>query len=277
MISVLVLTLNEARDLPGCLDSVAWCDDIHVFDSCSTDATVALARERGACVIQRPFDDYASQRNAALQQSCFRHPWVLVLDADERASGGLRRAVTDFVASPQAEGYAAARVRRRDYLYGTWLRHVQASPYYVRLLRPSRCHYRRAVNEVVDVDGAIFGLEGHIEHYPFSKGIAHWVAKHNRYSDMEALEVLRNWSRGTAFSWQKLFSRDFHERRRHQKALFYRLPARPWLKFLALYLFKGGFLDGRAGFTYAALQGFYEYLIVLKTREELARRASGRT
>ena len=276
MISVLVLTLNEAQDLPGCLESVPWCDDLHVFDSFSTDETVALAKRHGASVIQRPFDDYASQRNAALQRCAFRHPWVLVLDADERATDGLRQALVRFLGSADAAGHAAARLRRRDYFEGTWLRHVQASPFYVRLLRPTRCRYSRAINEVVEVDGPIFDLDAHIEHYPFSKGIAHWVDKHNRYSSMEALEVLDNWSRQAAFSWRRMFSRDFNERRRHQKALFYRLPARPLIKFLVLYLFKGGFLDGRAGLTYARLQAMYEYLIVLKTREHLDRRRNGK-
>ncbi|MGH7967350.1 MAG: glycosyltransferase family 2 protein, partial [Limisphaerales bacterium] len=89
MISVLVLTLNEEKALPACLDSVNWCDDVVVFDSFSTDATMAIAQARGARVIRRRFDGYASQRNAALQIR-FKEPWVLMLDADERVTGELR-------------------------------------------------------------------------------------------------------------------------------------------------------------------------------------------
>ena len=85
MISVLILTLNEEQDLPGCLDSVAWCDDIHVFDSGSTDRTVEIAREHGATVTVHEFESFAAQRNASMQLP-FRHEWVLVLDADERST-----------------------------------------------------------------------------------------------------------------------------------------------------------------------------------------------
>ena len=83
MISVLILTKNEERDLAGALASVAWSDDVHVFDSCSTDATVEIARAAGAQVHSRAFDDYATHRNAALGIA-FKHPWVFLLDADER-------------------------------------------------------------------------------------------------------------------------------------------------------------------------------------------------
>ena len=69
MISVLILTKNEAQDLPGCLASVAWSDDVQVFDSFSTDQTVAIAQAAGANVVQRRFDDYAAQRNAALDHA----------------------------------------------------------------------------------------------------------------------------------------------------------------------------------------------------------------
>src|SRR5512147_2257182 len=83
-VSVLILTLNEEANLPDCLRSVSWSDDIVVFDSYSSDRTVQIARAAGAHVVQRTFDDYASQRNAALTQVQYKHPWVLLVDADER-------------------------------------------------------------------------------------------------------------------------------------------------------------------------------------------------
>src|SRR5579875_1614057 len=89
MISVLILTRNEEQDLPGCLASVAWSDDVHVFDSMSTDRTGAIAREHGAHFTQRVFDNYARQRNAALETLPFRYPWIFILDADERPTPAL--------------------------------------------------------------------------------------------------------------------------------------------------------------------------------------------
>ena len=266
MISVLILTRNEQQDLPACLASVAWSDDIHVFDSFSTDSTIDIATSAGAQVHQRVFDDYAAHRNAALRGISFKHPWLFLLDADERLTSELSQEMLRAVASAP-ESTSGYRLRRRDFLFGTWLKHAQISPFYIRLVRPERAHYTRAVNEVLEVDGFIASLTAALDHFPFSKGIAHWVTKHNLYSTMEAELIhrqqgLRDPSINTALTHS-----DFHQRRLHQKAIFYRLPGRPMLKFLYMTLIRGAILDGRAGLTYAALQSFYEYLIVLKTKE----------
>jgi len=266
MISVLILTKNEEQDLPGCLDSVAWSDDVHVYDSVSEDRTVEIARSRGATVTQRPFDNWASHQNWGLAHIAFRHPWVFYIDADERTTPELVRSVRAAAGDPGER--VAFRVRRRDFLLGTWLKHAQASPWYMRLFRPERMRYERLVNPVSIPSGPVGDLPGFLDHYPFSKGFAHWFARHNSYSSFEAQQILANRASGDTFSaLGALLERDFTRRRFHQKELFYRLPARPLLKFALLYFLKGGFLDGRAGLTYAALQAVYEYMIVLKTKE----------
>ena len=266
-ISVLILTKNEEQDLPGCLDSVQWSDDIHVFDSLSTDRTTDIAKTRGAWVTQRPFDNYASQRNAALHTLPFKNPWVLILDADERIPASLHREMLRFVGAAP-DKVTACRMRRRDFLGDTWLKHSQISPYYVRLVRPDGVRYEREVNEVLRVVGDVHDLAQPFDHFPFSKGMRHWLDKHNTYSTMEARCVLESRSGSARISFKHaLFAKDFNERRAHQKAMFYRMPLRPVVKFLYVYLWRRGFLDGGAGFTYAALQSIYEYLIVLKTRE----------
>lgn len=266
MISVLVLTKNEEQDLPGCLDSVAWSDDVHVLDSMSEDRTVEIARARGTRVTQRPFDNWAAHQNWALEHLPFRHPWVFYIDADERANAELATSFQQAVRSPGA--HVAFRFLRRDFLFGRWIRHAQPQPYSMRLFRPERMRYRRIINPVPTPDGPVGFIRGHFDHFPFSKGLAHWIARHNNYSTLEARQILMNRESGERFSVYKAFlERDFHARRFHQKELFYRLPARPLLKFALLYFLKRGFLDGRAGFTYAALQAFYEYMIVLKSRE----------
>jgi glycosyltransferase involved in cell wall biosynthesis len=265
MISVLILTKNEQHDLPDCLASVAWSDDIHVFDSHSTDATVAIAQAAGAHVTQRIFDDYASHRNAAFGLP-FKYPWLLILDADERPTAELSREMQQIIlsATPETSGF---RLRRRDFLFGTWLKHAQLSPFYIRLVRPERSRYTRAINEVIEVQGPIVELMQPLDHFPFSKGIAHWLSKHNVYSSMEAQLIhlqqgLRHPSLMTA-----LRDPDFHIRRLHQKALFYKMPGRPLIKWLYMMFVRRAILDGYAGLTYATLQSFYEYLIVVKTRE----------
>ena len=274
-VSVLILTRNEEQDLPGCLASVAWCDDVHVYDSLSTDHTVQIARAAGAQIVQRAFDNWSAHQNWGLRHIAFRHPWVFYIDADERMTPQL---VASVRAAVDAAGdHVAFRVRRRDHFLGTWLRHVQTSPYYLRLFRPERMRYERLVNPVSIADGPVGVIDGDLDHFPFSKGIGHWLERHNSYSSFEASQIVADRKEHKSFSLAKaFFARDFHLRRANQKELFYRLPARPLLKFLLLYFVKRGFLDGRAGFHYAMLQSIYEYMIVLKTRELEARASQQR-
>lgn len=266
MISILVLTKNEQKDLPGCLESISWSDDVHVYDSCSTDETVAIAERFGARVTQRPFDNWASHQNWGLQNIPFKYEWVFYIDADERMTAELAISVRQAV--ERATDAVAFRVQRRDFLLGTWLKHVQASPFYLRLFRPERMRYERLVNPISIADGPVAEITGYLDHYPFSKGFDHWIDRHNSYSRLEAEQIAQNRCAARTFSVAKaITASDFHERRFHQKELFYRLPFRPILKFLLLYVGKRGFLDGRAGLTYAVLQAVYEYFIVLKLRE----------
>jgi glycosyltransferase involved in cell wall biosynthesis len=272
MISVLILTKNEEQELPGCLRSVWWSDDIHVLDSLSDDRTVEIARAAGAKVTQRCFDNWASHQNWGLVNIAFRHPWVVYVDADERVTPELAASIQRAVRDPRDR--AAFRIRRRDFWGQRWLKHVQASSYYLRLFRPDKMHYERLVNPVSVPDGPVGEVTGYLDHYPFSKGMTHWLNRHNSYSSLEAEQILKNRSAARAFSLrQAFFAKDLNQRRFHQKELFYRLPARPLLKFLMLYIGKRGFLDGGPGLSYAMLQSFYEYMIVLKTKELTSERA----
>ena len=273
-ISVLVLTKNEQHDLSGCLQSVSWSDDIHVFDSGSTDDTVAIAHKFGAKVTERTYGenklafggDEAAHRNWGLQNILFRHRWIFVIDADERMTIELTRAVHSAVASPASN--VAFRVQRHDFFLGTWLKHVTPSPFNIRLYLHENVHYERLTNPVIIVDGAVGEIGEHFNHFPFSKGITHWIDKHNRYSSSEAAQIICNKSANTGFSfWKTLFANDKNERRFHQKELYYRVPFRPLMMFVLHYIFKRGFLDGRAGLSYALLRSIYEYMIVLKVRE----------
>jgi glycosyltransferase involved in cell wall biosynthesis len=274
LISILILTKNEERDLPDCLASVAWCDDIHVLDSGSTDATCEIARRHGARLVVRTYPesarifggDEAGHRNWSLRNTAFKHPWVLLLDADERVTAELRAAVIEAATAPGE--HVAFRIQRRDFLRQTWLKHVQTSRFYLRLFRPERIHYERVVNCVSVADGPVGSVGGYLDHFPFSKGMGHWLERHNSYSTLEARQIMDNRRASASFSARKaFFAADFHERRFHQKELFYRLPLRPMAKFVILYFAKRGFLDGHAGLTYAVLQAIYEYMIVLKVRE----------
>lgn len=268
-VSTLILTLNEEANIAACLDSLAWCDDVVVLDSGSTDRTVEIATARGARVLHRPFDDYARQRNFGLRDIPYRHPWLLMLDADERVPPDLAAEVVSATRAA-ADEVCLFRMRRKDYLFGRWIRGSGGYPtWFGRLARLGRVWVERPINEQYCTDGQTLALQGHLHHQPFQNGFSPWIARHDRYSTMEAsvlAEELRA-DAGTA----SLFSRDPVERRKAQKRLLYRLPGRPLLVFLALYLARGGLFEGRAGLTYAALRAWYELLIDLKVRERQRR------
>ena len=271
-ISILILTLNEEQNLPGCLESVKWSDDVVVFDSFSTDRTVEIARAAGARVFQRRFDNYANQRNASIKEVQFKHPWVFVLDADECIPQELKEELERTV-SCVSRDITIYRVRRQDMFFGRWLRRSSGYPtWFPRLLRPDRVWVEREINEEYHTDGQIGMLRGHFIHHPVSKGVAFWFDRHNRYSTMEAEALFREMRK--RMRWFGVFSRDPVIRRRNLKQLAFRLPYRPLLVFIYLYFVRFGFLDGTPGYHFCRLRMTYEYMIDLKVKE-LRRRGNG--
>lgn len=268
-VSVLILTLNEEVNLADCLASCAWSDDIVVFDSLSSDRTVDIARERGARVVQRPFDNYAAQRNAALGTVTYKHPWVLMVDADERVPADLAAEIAAAVARAGDE-VALFRMRRKDYFLGKWLRRSSGYPsWFGRLARVGRVRVEREVNEEYIADGRIGHLQAHLHHYPFNRGIAYWIERHNRYSTMEAAAKM-SLERGR-IALGGLVNGDPIDRRRTLKQLLYLVPFRPQIVFFYLYIVRLGILDGRAGFYFSRMRATYELLIDLKVIENRRR------
>ena len=268
-ISVLILTLNEEATIGFCLDSLGWCDDIVVLDSYSEDQTVQIAESKGARVFKRRFDDYASQRNFGLQDISYSHRWVLMVDADEIVPEGLAREI-DGLGETEVN-VCMYCMRRKDFFRGKWLRRSSGYPtWFGRLVIPGRVVVKRAINEEYHTDGETAYLRRHLWHYPFRKGMAAWMDKHNRYSSMEA-EALSH--RDDSIPLHDLFARDPVRQRKAMKQWVYRLPMRPLIVFTGLYFGKRGLLDGTAGFSYCLLRAFYEYLIDLKAIELRLKRA----
>lgn len=268
--SVLILTLNEEASLAECIDSCRWSDDIVIFDSMSEDRTLEIAEEKGVRVVQRRFDNYAAQRNAALTAVAYKHPWVLMVDADERVPAELAAEISTTIAVADA-GAALFRMRRKDFFLGKWLRRSSGYPsWFGRLVRLGKVRVERDVNEEYIADGTVGHLEAHLHHYPFNKGIAYWFERHNRYSTMESIAKMR--AHHDRIVVGQLFARDPIDRRRMSKQFLYRLPFRPLIVFLYLYLFRLGFLDGRAGFHFCRMRAIYEMMIDLKVTEAQRRR-----
>lgn len=273
-VSVLILTLNEDRNLPSCLASLQWCDDIVVLDSFSTDRTVEIANSSGARVVQRHFDNWAAHQNWAVQNISFKHPWVYYSDADEIVPSELRDEMFSVTGDMSAKP-VAYRMRYKNFFCDRWIRHCGIYPVWVlRLFRPDKVHWERLVNPVPIVHGSEGRLTNHFHHFSFNKGYEAWFAKHNKYSSQEAEEGIKTIQVGF-HDWAGLLSFwDASRRRKAMKELSFRLPFRPTLRFLYMYILRLGFLDGREGLTYCLLLSMYEYLIVLKMNE-LRRRAKG--
>jgi glycosyltransferase involved in cell wall biosynthesis len=270
-VSVLVLTLNEEINLQRCLDSVAWSDDVIVLDSFSTDRTIDIAKAAGARIIQRKFDNWSGHQNWAVKNIDFKHPWVYYTDADEVVSPELAHAIDAATADPNRREVAYF-VKRKEMLWGRWLRRSSQYPVWLlRLFKPDKIHWERLVNPVAVVDGPSGHLARDIIHFSFSKGLHEWVAKHCKYAEFEAQEALRSIRTGMEDFWGMFAVGDPVRRRKAMKAMSFRLPLRPLLRFIFMYILKLGFLDGRAGLTYCRLIAMYEFMIDLNVKEHRRR------
>lgn len=267
-VSVVILAKNEASNLPRCIESLRFSNDIVVVDDGSDDDTVAVAEAHGARVVQHKFKDFADQRNWAQEHAGLLHDWVLHLDADEAATTELAQEIRQRLAETDS-GVAAYQLCGKLMLLGQWLKYSGSFPVWMpRLAHRGRVRYAESGHgeKFVDAMGEIRKIHSPYLHFNFSKGLADWFAKHNRYSTVEAEATIADLGTG-AVDWGGLVSRDSYRRRQALRGLARRMPMRPTLKFCYMYFLKLGFLDGRAGFTYCRLQAMYEAMIALKVRE----------
>jgi glycosyltransferase involved in cell wall biosynthesis len=260
-LTVVVLTLNEERNLPSCLQSiVAHAEDVHVLDSGSTDATVQIAREYGVPTHTNSFAGFGQQRNWAIDNIEHRHQWVLHLDADERATPELLTEIERLLARDPTEAgfYIASKLMLDRY----WLRYSSGYPVYqVRLFHRERLRFQDHGHGQREVTAGRLGyLQSPYLHEAFNKGLDDWFAKHAHYARREA-EQLQLESRGFLQVMSAVFSADAVARRRAGKALAYKLPGRPLLRLVQLLLLNRGILDGRPGLLYARMMATYEAMI----------------
>jgi len=259
--SILILTLNEQVNLPACLESVAFCDDIVVLDSRSTDQTVEIAEQAGVRVYTRAFDDFASQRNFALDEIEFKYPWVFQLDADERFTPELAKECEKEVANDLFSGYfVPSKLMFKDH----WLRWSGCYPVYqVRLVKPGEIRFIQSGHGQRESEPkrGLGRLTSPYLHFNFSKGMDDWYEKHQRYAQQEARQSIGQTTNGDA-RWSHLFRPDAIARRRAVKSISACLPFRPTLRFFYNYVCRGGFMDGGPGYEYCRLLSTYEKMIV---------------
>jgi glycosyltransferase involved in cell wall biosynthesis len=245
MISVIILTKNEEKNILDCLETVNWADEIIILDDYSTDRTIEIVESqklKNLKILKRALDeDFAKQRNYAL--SCAQNEWVLFIDADERITAELRREVNDFVIEEKRKPlFNGMYIARKDFLWGKLLKHGEIGN--IRLLRLARKGsglWNGKVHEQWLVDGETDIFENYLIHYPHAT-ISEFLAEINLYTTIRAKELLDSGEKTSIF-----------------KIIFY-----PKAKFIQNYLFRLGVLDGIEGLVQAILMSFHSFLVRAK-------------
>jgi glycosyltransferase involved in cell wall biosynthesis len=286
-VSVLMPIKNEEQNLPRALGSVAWADEIFVVDSGSTDGSGGVARSFDAQVIQFKMQGtWPKKKNWALQNLQFKHEWVFIMDADEVLPPEAEEEFRQIVSREQT--LAGFLINRRFMFMGVWLKHAYYPNWNLRLFKHRLGRYEKLtdsatgsgdneVHEHVIVEGETGRLKCEMDHFAFPS-IEVFVEKHNRYSNWEACvamdryvagpEGVSKWRDRLAVACKDPFSlRVRMGIRRQLKNFSVSLPFRPYLRFLYVYIWQKGFLDGVAGYYFARMHGFYEFLCVAKTKE----------
>jgi glycosyltransferase involved in cell wall biosynthesis len=265
-ISIIIPTLEEELHVARAVRSAVPLGSVIVLDAASTDRTKELAQEAGARVVEHAWSGYATQKNWALTNLGIESEWVLFLDADEYLIPALREEIAAATTSRAADGFY---IPRRNVFLGRLLRHAWWYPdYQLRLFRAAKGRYEdRLVHEHVLLDGETAFLEEPIMHENL-KGIDAFVERHLRYAAFEAVEMLRVRSGELGDQRPGRFLGSWPDRRRALKLhVWYRLPGRPAIRFLWMYLIKRGFLDGKQGRIYCELLAAHEALIDAKLLE----------
>jgi len=230
-ITAIIPTLNEEENIEHAIKSVGFADEIIVIDSYSTDTTISLVKKHKVTLIQRVFDDYSSQKNFAISKA--KHPWIYVLDADERVTPELRKEILETVKNPN--DYVGFDVYRTFYFAGKKLKYSgYQHDKVIRLFRKDKCKYNgRKVHEHIEANGDVGFLKNKIEHYTY-RNYNHFIEKLNRYAGIDA-EIL--FEKGKSVN-------AFH------------LLIKPPVRFIIHYFIKGGIFDGFPGFMISVVMAY---------------------
>jgi len=243
-ISATIICMNEETHIKACLESVAWCDEIVVVDSGSTDKTVEIAKQFTPKVLHHDWPGFIEQVNFAMAQAT--GDWVLCIDADERCSPGLKEAIQRAI--PELDGMGGFELKRHTWYLGRWINHGGWYPdWKTRFVKRAgaKCvghepHYR------IVPEGPVKKMDADLLHYTYDDFKDH-IRTLDKYSDVVSKEM-----------------QDEGRKFRLIKALVH-----PWGKFINCYVLKLGFLDGWAGFVISITSAFYVFAKYVKFRERV--------
>lgn len=259
---VVVLTFNSASIIGETLaQALKVSSRVFVVDSGSKDSTAAIARDMGCEVVERAFINYSEQRNWAISQVAQHYPWQLHLDADEVLDDVAVSAIRNVLNGNQQ--FDAYLIKRRDYFMGRMLRFSGVNPWHLRLFKSGvgQCENRLYDQHFVATrpTGKLRG----VMHDKNVSSLSDWTARHNRWSDLEADQIIQEVEPGKDVLQPRLFG-DARERTRFIKGVYYKLPIgiRALSYFMYRYIFRLGFLDGVVGFYFAFFQAFWFRMLV---------------
>ncbi|MGO9376404.1 MAG: glycosyltransferase family 2 protein [Syntrophobacteraceae bacterium] len=261
-VAVVILTCNEEANIAQALDSVAgWARQVFIVDSHSTDRTLDIAGNYPCGIVQHAFENYAKQRNFAIDELDIQCEWVLFLDADEWLPAELKNEISCVIqGKPVQNGFY---IKWRFIFMEKWIKLGYYPTWILRLFRfdKARCE-ERTVNEHLIVEGTVGRLEHDFIHED-RKGISDWIVKHNRYAAMEAQELFRASSSAGEID-ARLFGTQAQRKRWLRNRIYNHLPPliRPFAFFFYRYILRGGFLDGRAAFIFHFMQTLWFPLLV---------------
>ena len=269
-ISLLVPCKNEEANLERCLGSVQWIDEMFLVDSQSTDRTSEIAQKFGAQIVQFNYEGgWPKKKNWALENLPFSHEWVLILDADECLPPEAEEEIKEIVNNSD-EKHSGYWINRRYYFLGKPLKHAYFPNWNLRLFKHQKGRYEKItdlntnsgdneVHEHVLVNGSTGKLKSIMDHYAFPT-IDSFVEKHNRYSNWEAVVESSTKDNESALQLGSV------KGKRRLRRIFRKLPFRPTLRFLYVYIWQKGILDGWRGYVFAKLHAQYEFLSQTKAK-----------
>jgi len=270
LIDVMIITFNEALNLPHCLTALqGWTNRVYVVDSGSTDGTPELAAAHGAEVIHHEWPGYARQKNWGLENLPFNGDWVLIVDADEVITPKVRKRLEEIASRPIEEvAENGFFINRLTYFMGKAIRHCGYFPSWnLRFFKRGRAWYEdRVVHEHMVIDDPVGYVKEPMIHDD-RRGLEHYVAKHNRYSTLEAKALFDEIHGARDDHREANITKDTQRRRWVKRHVMPYMPFPGLWRFMYMYILRLGALDGRAGLEFSRFIGLYDSLVSLKLRE----------
>ncbi|MEM6514933.1 MAG: glycosyltransferase family 2 protein, partial [Bacteroidota bacterium] len=225
-LTVIIPTFNEEQFIADALYSVKFADAVIVVDSFSTDKTVTIARDYGAIVLQRKFDNFSNQKNFALKE--VKTDWILFLDADERITYKLRMQIEAAMKMGNHTGY---KLNFPHFYMNRFLYHHDNDV--TRLVKNGKCQFEGDVHEKLVVDGSIGKLKAPVLHFTYTN-LQQYISKKDAYAWFQARQL----------------------QRKKKKVTYFHLAFKPFYRFFSSYIIKGGFLDGIPGLAVASVNAY---------------------